>query len=387
MLDLCEDDQLVHWRLQRQSLPTLVDYVIDTSTRRYPRHDIPFHARWRHFCVNGRDRWQELARLACWSDTAEMARAAFDLAIVSVLLDAGAGPNWRYRDASGNILERSEGLAVASFEMFAAGAFSANPRDRYRVDASRLQTLRQSDLTDYFQVDAGNALLGLEGRVALLNALGLLVGADAATFSRHDAARPGGLFDYLSTQTSTGKLPAEAILNAVLVSLSSIWPSRLSLEGVGLGDCWYHSAIRYDDETSGFVPFHKLSQWLAYSMIEPMQWAGFAVTGINSLTGLPEYRNGGLFIDLDVLRLKHDADALRIHDPHSPLVVEWRALTVALLDEVAVLMREKLGRTAESLPLAKILEGGTWAAGRRIAAEKRTGGVPPLLITSDGTLF
>jgi hypothetical protein len=387
MLELCERNQLRHWRLQRQRLPALVDYVIDTSRRRYPRQDIPFHARWRHFSVNGQDRWQELARQADWSDGAQLGRAAFDLAIVSVLLDAGAGPNWRYRDAGGNVLNRSEGLAIASFEMFAAGAFSAIPDDPYRIDASRLESISRNELAGYFQVNGSNALLGLDGRIALLNALGSLVAADPAVFSRHDAPRPGGLFDYLSLQTATGKLSAEVILEALLTTLTKVWPSRLSLDGIGLGDCWYHSAITYDDETSGLVPFHKLSQWLAYSLIEPLQWAGFEITDIDGLTGLPEYRNGGLFVDLEVLCLQHQTDVDCLHEPDSPLVVEWRALTVALLDEVAVMMRNKLGLTAAALPLAKILEGGTWAAGRRIAAEKRTGGAPPLLIASDGTLF
>jgi hypothetical protein len=68
-------------------------------------------------------------------------------------------------------------------------------------------------------------------------------------------------------------------------------------------------------------------------------------------------------------------------------VVEWRALTVALLDEVAALIRTRLGRSREELPLAKVLEGGTWAAGRRIAREKRVDGGPPLAIVSDGTVF
>ena len=45
------------------------------------------------------------------------------------------------------------------------------------------------------------------------------------------------------------------------------------------------------------MPLHKLSQWLAYSLIEPLQRAGIAVTDIDGLTGLAEYRNGGLFID------------------------------------------------------------------------------------------
>ena len=66
------------------------------------------------------------------------------------------------------------------------------------------------------------------------------------------------------------------------------------------------------------------------------------------------------------------------------LVVEWRALTVTLLDELAPLVRAHLG--APSLPLACILEGGTWATGRMLAAERR-GGAPPLAIDSDGTVF
>ena len=51
--------------------------------------------------------------------------------------------------------------------------------------------------------------------------------------------------------------------------------------------------------------------------------------------------------------------------------------TVALLDEIGALIRQRLGRSPEELPLAKVLEGGTWAAGRRIAAERRPGGGPP----------
>jgi hypothetical protein len=68
----------------------------------------------------------------------------------------------------------------------------------------------------------------------------------------------------------------------------------------------------------------------------------------------------------------------------SELVVEWRALTVALLDELAPQVRSRLG--VAGLPLACILEGGTWAAGRELATQLR-GGDPPLAIKSDGTVF
>jgi hypothetical protein len=69
------------------------------------------------------------------------------------------------------------------------------------------------------------------------------------------------------------------------------------------------------------------------------------------------------------------------------MVIEWRALTVALLDRLADPVRSRLGRSAEAFPLARILEGGTWWAGRRLAAEKRPDGGPPFNIQSDGTVF
>jgi len=132
------------------------------------------------------------------------------------------------------------------------------------------------------------------------------------------------------------------------------------------------------------VPFHKLSQWLTYSLFEPFEWAGVAVTGGEKLTALPEYRNGGLLLDTSVLALVDPSAAHAVHEVGSELVVEWRALTVALLDELAPLVRARLD--APDLPLACILEGGTWAAGRELAQSLR-GGEPPLAVRSDGTVF
>jgi hypothetical protein len=77
----------------------------------------------------------------------------------------------------------------------------------------------------------------------------------------------------------------------------------------------------------------------------------------------------------------------KLHPPDGEVVVEWRALTVALLDEVALRVRKFLELGAEELPLVKVLEGGTWRAGRRIASEKREDGGPPIRTRSDGTLF
>ncbi|NBV82184.1 MAG: DUF1688 family protein, partial [Actinobacteria bacterium] len=142
--------------------------------------------------------------------------------------------------------------------------------------------------------------------------------------------------------------------------------------------------FRPGDPAAGWMPFHKLSQWLAYSLIEPLEWAGLPVSGLDELTGLPEYRNGGLLIDGGVLTLRDPSLAAAPLRPGDAAVIEWRALTVALLDELLPLVRARLERP--DLPLACLLEGGTWAAGRQWAQQLR-GGTPPLQVESDGTVF
>jgi Protein of unknown function (DUF1688) len=388
MLAIGLADRLPNFRIDLDRLDAAVDRTLAATRNSYPNLDVPFHSRWRHFVVGGQDRWVAIAEATHWPDVAARARAEFDLVIVSTLLDAGAGPTWRYRDtASGARIGRSEGLALASLRMFASGLFAAQASAPLRVDAKVLERLSLTDLRPGFQVSDDNQLVGLEGRVQLLHRLGAVVSATPAVFARHDTARPGGLFDHLLTKAYQGRITAPTILSELLRELSPIWPSRITLAGIALGDCWRHSSLVTDDATTGLVPLHKLSQWLTYSLIEPLERAGIAVTDVDGLTGLAEYRNGGLFIDTGVLVLRDPAAAERAHEVGSTLVVEWRALTVALLDRLAQALRARVGRDARTLPLVKILEGGTWAAGRAIAQALRPDGSPPIKVISDGTVF
>jgi hypothetical protein len=380
-----EQGGLRHFAIDRRHLDAAADYVIATIRANYPSLDVPYHSRWRHFFAGGRDRWQALAQQISHLGAAEIARIRFDLAVVSVFLDAGAGDAWRYLEpATGALLGRSEGLAVASLELFVAGTCSAEPRQPLRADAAALARIEPDTLARAFQVRDDNPLAGLDGRVQLLRRLGATI-AGKRMFGT--PARIGGLFDHLAEQAQDGRLPAPAVLAAVLGGLAEIWPSRLELAGVNLGDVGRHPAAGGDDLTAGLVPFHKLSQWLTYSLVEPLEEAGIEVTELDRLTALAEYRNGGLLIDLGVLVPKHAGVLAEPHPGQSEVVVEWRALTVALVDELAERIRAKLGMSAAELPLAKILEGGTWSAGRKIAAELRPGGGPPLQVISDGTLF
>ena len=388
MLAIGLEDRLPNFRVHLDRMDGVLDLVLETTRKAYPSFDVPFHSRWRHFVSNGDNRWADIAGQTQWPGRAARARTEFDLAIVSVFLDAGAGPAWRYHDPkTGSAIGRSEGLGLASLAMFAGGAFSADPLEPLRADAGRLANLVVADLEQGMQVSDANPLVGIDGRADLLHRLGRLVASKPDVFGSQDTPRPGGLFDRLAKLADGGKLPAPTILAELLQQLGPIWPSRLTLGAIALGDCWRHPSLTTSDATSGLVPLHKLSQGLAYSLIEPRQTAGIAVTDIDGLTGLAEYRNGGLFIDGGVLTFRDPDAAQREHEVASPLVVEWRALTVALLDRVADGLRQRLGLDATSMPLAKILEGGTWAAGRLLARERRADASPPVKVISDGTVF
>jgi Protein of unknown function (DUF1688) len=389
MLDEGLADRLDHWSVDLDRLPEVARFVAKVTRQAYPSLSVPFHSRWRHFEAGGIARWQKVMTQRPWADKPQQARAAFDLAIVSVLLDAGSGGRWRFTEpGTGMSFASSEGLGVASFHLIASGALSKDAADPWRVDAERLADFTEADLVTAFQVRAENPLVGVEGRVALLKSLGEACLAQPAVFAGADDPRPGALADHLAASSSGNRIEALAILRSLLDHLGSIWPSRLRIGVRPLGDTWlYERWRRADDLLSPYVPLHKLSQWLAYSLIEPLIERGIEVVALDGLTGLAEYRNGGLFIDMNVVRLKDEAQAQVTHQLSSPLIIEWRALTVALLDRLLPLVRKELAVSAERFPIAAMLEGGSWAAGRRIAREKRADGSSPLKIMSDGTTF
>lgn len=384
VLAAARQGRATHFSVDDSRLRHAAALVVEVTNERYPDGRIPYHSRWRHFEAGGIDRRIELERAleGGGADVAQRARAEIDLALVSVLLDAGAGPAWSYREAeSGRRFDRSEGLGVASFRAFMAGAFSSDPARPLQVDATGLAVLDAATLGRWFQAGPDRPLVGLDGRVRLLHRLARALLAQPQVFG--EPARPGRLFDVLS---ACGTVRAASILGVLLDRFSSIWPSGSQLDGEPLGDVWRHPAAGGEGVSAGWLPLHKLSQWLTYSLLEPFERAGAAVVGLDALTGLAEYRNGGLLLDTGVLVIRDPRTFGVPLLPAAEPVVEWRALTVALIDELADLVRSRLGREASDLPLAAILEGGTWAAGRRTAAELR-GGLPPFAVLSDGTVF
>ena len=387
-----------HFDYHPENLPACIDLIIQLINRDYQQKPIPMHSRWRHFDIN--DDLNDL--VSGWKESLslkEIVQNLLDLFVVSVLLDAGAGDKYRY-----NNIGRSEGLALASLDMFKSGLFSSCTSNKYQCDAKGLQTLTLEGLRLGMNVTDDNPLVGLQGRLELLVRLGKTIEKQAKYFG-HNNPRIGNMLDYLLDNASINGqeyvVDIDVLWDVVVVGLNDVWPqTRTRFENESIGDVWPLQALSKITQnlqqkpsflfkgTENLVCFHKLSQWLTYSLMEPLELFGLKFKGAEKMTGLAEYRNGGLFIDLKVLTPKHPSPTTPSYNVDDDLIIEWRCLTISLLDVVGKMVRERLGMSEQELPLVKVLEAGTWKAGREVAAKMRPEGKgPPIIINSDGTVF
>ncbi len=368
-----------HFEIHEHKLNEVSDFVLQVIAENYPDKNVPYHSRWRHYEVGNQSQLNQLRAIEESLTPIERAKLGLDLILPSVLVDAGAGPDWQYRSSNSVTVGRSEGLGLASLDMFLAGGFSH--RGKIETTATGLKALSVKSFSEHFNVSADNPLLGVEGRVQLLQSLGDAILAQPSIFPNQ---RPGDLVDYALTHYQYTPT-ASQILTMIITFLGNIWPGRLILDGNNLGDTWAYPPL--GEGTQSYVPFHKLSQWISYSVIETLATNGFTVTGVEELTGLAEYRNGGLMLDSGLISLRNPANAATLWAPGSEIIIEWRALTIYLLDRIGEKIVQSLNTTAAQFPLAKVLEGGTWAAGRKLALQKRNNLTPPLNIQSDATVF
>lgn len=423
-------NDLTHFDVDMSKFSDVVTFVAQIIKRDYDAPftpSIPPHGRYQHFAVGGRDRIALL--LATWPndsvDSTERCRRLIDLFLVSVLLDAGAGTEWKYTSIENRrVYRRSEGIAIASLEMFKTGLFSGNPANKTQVDKYGLQALTVDIIAKGLQSTPANAMAGVEGRAGLLIRLGDVLANNPEVFGTD--GRPGHIVDYLlahpTTQASSMPIVSVPVLwTLIMDSLEPIWPeSRTAINGVSLGDAWPCSGMPQPKSvsaephatppgslplrtpstptfspfpTSGssnrvaawesIVPFHELTQWLTYSLMQPMQTLlKIHFAGAELLTGLPEYRNGGLFVDLGVMTLKPEDTERGLAHYHAyceqagrcgievaPMfytgddaVVEWRAVTVGFLDRLC----KEVNRTLQpelqghELTLPQLLEAGSW---------------------------
>ncbi|QLL34280.1 hypothetical protein HG536_0G01390 [Torulaspora globosa] len=404
-----------YFKLNLSSMPEVVEFLCGIIERDYGSEydSIPPHGRWQHINAGGHSRLEDLVSqwLQDGVDEIEISRRLVDLILISVLIDAGAGSMWSYQ-VNGETYSRSEGLAVASFHMFLDGALSDNAAQYpHRVNGQRLKDMTMQEFCQGFQISKVNPLSGMEGRMNLVQKLGEALISNPKIFGPD--ARPGAMVDYLHglRDEKSNTIGLADVWNTLMDGLVAIWPKgRTTVEDQPIGDAWTldtkimasgAQGLWRDNLLDSIVTFHKLTQWLCYSILVPLEAYGhkFNITDKSLQTGLPEYRNGGLFYDFGVLELKSEhrkrglelSKTLQSNDDiptftaEDGAIVEWRCLTIGLLDELLLMVNQKLGA---KLSLPQLIEAGSWKAGREIAAIRRpTTKGPPIELCSDGTVF
>ena len=193
--------------------------------------------------------------------------------------------------------------------------------------------------------------------------------------------------DYLLSHPSTQAasvpiIPLPTLWSVLMDGIGTIWPAtRTQVDGQSLGDAWPCACVPGTGNET-ILPFHKLPQWLCYSLMVPMtKLLQVQFAGVELMTGLPEYRNGGLLVDTGLLTLKEEdvqrgiqqyqynalkdgqsgVEVAPLFTADDDVIVEWRALTVGFLDLLLAEVNKQLGLAGEqALSLAQMLEAGTW---------------------------
>lgn len=271
------------------------------------------------------------------------------------------------------------------------------------MTAKGLQQITEETLVKGFQITPDNPMIGVGARAQLLSRLGDSLLGHADIFGPE--GRPGNLVDHViqTAEPRSRVLDYRVFWMTLQKLLIPIWPKdRTQIDGTPIGDAWPLAVLERQnggqDIKKNIQPFHKLTQWLAYSLMVPfVNVMRYSWRNVELGTGLPEYRNGGLFVDLGVLTLKPEAlnrgqrasgQDLPMFKDSGDEIVEWRALTVALLDEVYAIIKKDMNEKGVQFSMAQMLEAGSWKSGRELAAQRRPDTKSsPILIDGDGTLF
>lgn len=307
----------------------------------------------------------------------------------------------------------SAGLALATFRAFVAGAFSADKAHPCRADAATLRHVDVAALRAMLQGTPQNPNLGLEGRAALLSRWGHMLqsrpGAGGAQ------ARPCDLVQALATPAGPGaEVQAAAQLAELLRAASATWHTA-PVQGLPAGDVWQHrwageatgadlgtnlgkdvetdlgtdlsADLGTDLGTSGWVPLHAAAQAMVGALALPLQKAGYRLNGLEQLTASADHVASSLLLAAGVIVPRQQRLLSRSLKLSDEAVIECRALTVALFDELTGQVRSTLqsqhGAAAAGMTVAEVVN----ATAAVLALGASHGAAPALTIEGDGAVF
>ncbi|MFN9450401.1 MAG: DUF1688 family protein [Rubrivivax sp.] len=275
-------------------------------------------------------------------------------------------------------LTGSEGLTVALLRGFMAGSFSADADDPLRVDARVLSRIDAAALRALFQASQHNPLPGLDARAATLQRWGRCLEAQG----QGPGSRPNALLDPWRVPAGPdGPVPVDpaAVLERVVSRWAEVFRADGRVLGLPAGDVWPHlwagaaspgvhgsqgtpeGERAVDPGTGGWLPLHQPAQWLVFSLLEPLAQAGLALADDQGLTALAAGRAGAMLLDSGIAVPRATPDLQREWKVGDSWIIEWRALTLHCMTQVAEQARAQCAARGLVLTLAQVLQQGVEA--------------------------
>ncbi len=331
----------------------------------YPDYQLPPWSYWRRLETGGHDRWGMLAGAREFETADAMIRSAADLVVLIAVARQNFRQGWSFEEAlSGGRFDGADGTALAVFGMFAAGAFSSAPADPLRADAHALVRMEPEEIAAGFQMEQTADETQLLHLATMFKRLGEVMAMRPDLFEHEGETRPGSLLARIAAENRDQTVSSGLLVERYLEGLTAIWDGGAVLDDVILGDVWAHDGICRTSTPKAFMPFHLPVLEIVHSLVEPLAWAGYMTSDLDRLPGLASLEHCALFIATGVIRLNEDDNVAPLH-----AAIELRAVTLGLLEEIADRLRSELEVDADTLPLICIQQGGTVAAGSKIAME------------------
>jgi hypothetical protein len=289
-----------------------------------------------------------LAEAVAGSDAIERARSGADLAMLHRIVEpVGLAPGEAALDAlvrhfaAGGWSARAQRPALDApgirRSLAGDGAVALPPALAALLDdAARRQRLEQLAA----QLEQAPDWVGIDGRFGSL--LDRLVS---------EAARPPG-----GNGAVVPQVPAQLLIDRLAPLLDPIVASTVRIGGMLAGDVWRHPLAWANDRSRELVPFHSLLVALAIDLVEPLEEAAAPLADLDQLPVPADRLVAAQMLRLGLVRSRHAAVARLRHPPGSDIVVELRALSVALTERLADRLRAELGRTVHDLPVVRIVE-------------------------------
>ena len=294
-----------------------------------------------------------LGRAVAGADAVARAKSGADLAVLHRVMEpAGLPPE--------------AGALNAVVRFFAAGGCTAGSPGAPVLDAPGLRRTLAGDGDLPLPAELGDLLADGARRQRLEQ---LAEGLEKAPDVFGIEGRFGNLLDPLLATASRstpadgttvplaggGGLAVQTVVDTPAPVIDPIVASTVSIGGRLCGDVWRHPLAWAEDRSRELVPFHALLLALTLDLVEPLQEAGAPIGDLDELPVPAGRALAGQILQLGLVRPRHAAVARLRHPPGSDIVIELRALAVALADRLVDRLRAELGRTVHDMPVVRIV--------------------------------